>query len=98
MSRLYQDDEGVHLIVSTENLAIPDTAVLSLVVTKPGGDTVTWALTADMINLTTGDITYSTLPGDLDELGEYQIQVHGVFTDADETSNIDTFTVHEKLE
>jgi hypothetical protein len=98
MSRIYQDDVGVNLLVDTFNTAIPLTATLSLFVEKPGGDTVEWAVTAPMINYTTGVITYTTVIGDLNEIGEYKIQVHGVFTDADEYSNIDTFSVHERIE
>jgi hypothetical protein len=98
MSRLYQDDIGAHIVVETSNTAIPASAVLQLHVTKPTGVFATWALTAPMINLTTGVITYHTIAGDLSEVGEYKVQVHGVFLDGtNETSDIDSFTVYQKL-
>jgi hypothetical protein len=50
-----------------------------------------------MVNYTTGVITYTTVIGDLDEVGEYKLQVRGVFTDADEVSDMDTFNVFEKI-
>ena len=97
MSRLFLDDVGANIVVATGNTTIPGTAVLSLIVEKPGLSVVTWALTAPMINLTTGICTYTTLAGDLDEVGEYRVQVHGVFTDADLYSDIDTFNVMERI-
>ena len=98
MSRLYQGDIGSHIVVETNNTGIPVTAVLQLHVTKPTGTFVTWALTAPMIDYATGIITYHTTASDLDEIGEYKVQVHGVFLDGtNETSDIDTFTVYEKL-
>jgi hypothetical protein len=98
MSLLYQDDIGVSIIISTSNTTIPETATLTLLVEKPGQNTVEWTVTPEMINLTTGVITYTTVDGDLDEVGVYKLQVHGVFSDADYYSNIDKFTVHERLE
>ena len=98
MSRLYQDDVGVNLVIATGNTSIPGTAVLTLNVEKPGLTTVTWAITPAMINLVTGIITYPTVAGDLDEVGEYRVQVHGVFTDADLYSDIDTFNVQERID
>ena len=97
MSRLYQDDVGARLLVHTNNLTIPVTAVLTLVVTKPSGTEVVWAIAPGDIEYATGILTYTTVAGDFDETGEYRVQVHGVFTDADESSNIDRFTIHEKL-
>lgn len=99
MSLLFQDDVGATLIISTNNTTIPETATLTLVVEKPGLDVVTWAITTPMIDYATGVITYTTGVGDLDEVGEYRLQVHGVFVDgSDYTSNIDSFTVNEKIE
>jgi hypothetical protein len=98
MSILYKDDVGAHLVISTSNTAIPGTAVLTLLLEKPSGTTVVLTVTPEMIDYTTGVITYDTVNGDLNEVGEYKIQIHGVFLDADEMSDIDTFTVYEKLE
>jgi hypothetical protein len=98
MSLLYKDDVGVNLIIATSNTAIPGSAVLTINLEKPGGDAVELAVTPAMVNYTTGVITYTTLAGDLDEVGEYKVQVHGTFTDADEVSDMDTFNVLEKIE
>jgi hypothetical protein len=98
MSRIYEDDVGALLLVHTDNKDIPITATLSLIVEKPSGTLVTWAINPLNVNFYTGVLSYTTLSGDLDETGEYRVQVHGVFTDANETSNIDTFTVYSKLE
>jgi hypothetical protein len=97
MSRLFLDDVGAQIVVATGNTTIPLTAVLSLIVEKPGLSVVTWSLTDPMIDRTTGIITYTTESGDLDEVGEYRVQVHGVFTDADLYSDIDTFNVMERI-
>jgi hypothetical protein len=97
MSLLYKDDVGVDLIIATSNTSIPLTTMITLNLEKPGGDTVELAITADMIDYTTGVITYTTVAGDLDEVGEYKIQVHGVFLDADEVSDMDVFNVFEKI-
>jgi hypothetical protein len=98
MSRLYKDDIGVNIVVATGNLTIPITAVLTLNIVKPSGATAVWAITLDMTNYTTGVLTYTTIDGDLNETGEYSVQVSGVFEDAVEFSDIDTFTVYERLE
>ena len=98
MSRLYQDDIGSHIVVETSNTGIPVTTVLQLHVTKPSGAFETWDITAPMVDYATGIITYHTVATDLDEVGEYRVQVHGVFLDGtDEVSDIDTFTVYQKL-
>ena len=98
MSRLYQDDVGVNLVIATGNTSIPDTATFTLNVEKPGLTTVVIPITPAMVNLVTGIITYPTVAGDLDEVGEYRVQVHGVFTDADLYSDIDTFNVQERID
>jgi len=98
MSRLYQDDIGATIVIETANTGIPVTTVLSLIVYKPAGVSEEWAVEESMINFTTGVITYPTVATNLDEIGEYKVQVHGVFLDGtDETSDIDSFTVYEKL-
>jgi hypothetical protein len=96
MSILYKDDVGVHIIVHTSNKSIP-VGTLSLILEKPSGTKATLAVTPTMINYNTGVITYDTIAGDLNEVGEYKIQVRGVFADADEVSNIDSFHVYDKL-
>ena len=98
MSLLYQDDVGVNLIISTSNTGIPASGTLTILLEKPGGDSSTLAVIPSMVDYNTGIITYTTVAGDLDEVGTYRVQVHGVFTDADEYFNIDTFNVFERIE
>ena len=98
MSLLYLDDVGADIIVSTSNTELPVTATLSLFVEKPGQSCVEWTLTPAMIDRTTGVLTYTTVAGDLNEVGEYKIQVHGVFVDGDLYSDIDTFHVYDRLD
>ena len=97
MSLLYKDDSGVNIIIHTKNSSIPTTAYINLVTEKPSGEIVNWSITTVMIDYNSGIITYRTLQGDLNETGIYKIQVHGIFTDAEEYSNIDSFTVRERL-
>lgn len=97
MSILYQGDVGAHLLIETKNTSLPVSAVLTLIMEKPNGTVVVLPVTSGMVDYLTGVITYDTAEGDLDEIGEYRMQVHGVFVDADEVSDIDTFTVYEKL-
>lgn len=61
--------------------------LIELIITKPSGDVALWAATqvdptlytddkyTDLV-LTTQDITYTTLPTDLDEVGTYKTQAH----------------------
>ena len=97
MSLLYQDDVGVNIVIATSNTTIPQSASLTIHVEKPAQEIISWTVTPEMINYTTGVITYTTVAGDLDDVGVYKVQVHGIFTDANEMSEIDTFSVHEKL-
>ena len=99
MSLLYRDDVGASIVIATNNTTIPASTVLTVVVEKPGASVVTWTLDpVTDIDFTTGIITHTTVSGDLDESGEYKVQVHGIFADGDDTrSDIDTFTVHERL-
>jgi hypothetical protein len=95
MSLIYKDDIGVVLTVDTSNTAMPITTVLTLKVKKPDGTLVTLSPT---VNYTTGILTYTTVSGDLNIAGTYEVQVNGVFTDGSVLrSNTDTFTVYEKL-
>lgn len=98
MSLLYRDDIGANLVITTGNTGIPLTATITLHMQKPGGSTVDLAITPSMINYTTGVITYPTVSGDLDDVGEYIVQLHGAFDDGTNTvSDEDSFYVHEKL-
>lgn len=98
MSLLYMDDVGSKLVIQTSNTSLPATATYTLLLQKPGLSTVSINLTSGDIDFATGVVTYYTVAGDLDEVGEYKVQLHGQFTDADEYSEIDTFQVFSRLD
>lgn len=96
MTLVYNDDIGAHLVIATGNTAMPTTTTFTIIIKKPDGELVT---ATPAVNFTTGVLTYDTVSGDVDQVGEYQVQIHGIFTDGDDlTSNIDTFPVYRKLE
>ena len=98
MSLLYTGDIGARLIISTDNTNIAPSATLTMLLQKPGGTTVEIAITAPMVNYTTGVITYPTVSGDLSEVGEYKVQVKGVFVGGENlVSDQDTFNVYQRL-
>ena len=98
MSLLYKGDIGARLIISTDNTTIAQSATLHMLLQKPSGTTVEIDITAPMVNYTTGVITYYTVVGDLSEVGEYKVQIKGVFVDSsDLVSDQDSFNVYERL-
>ena len=99
MSRIYINTIGAVITIHTLNTSIPVTSILALHITKPSGDTMHKYVLPAWINYTTGDIVYRTIAGDVDEIGEYRVQVHETTStdDTDLPSNIDTFTVYERL-
>jgi hypothetical protein len=99
MSRIYTNTIGARITINTLNVAIPTTSILALHITKPSGETMHKYVLPAWINYTTGVITYVTIAGDVDEVGEYRVQIHETNStdDTDLPSNIDTFTVYDRL-
>jgi len=96
MALPYVGDIGARLTVSTSNLSFTGTTVLTILIKKPSG--VLMTKTPGTIDLVTGQLTCRTITGDLDEVGDYKVQVHGVFDDGDDLrSDRDSFRVYEKL-
>ena len=96
MALPYVGDIGARLTVSTLNLSFSPTTTITILIRKPSGVLLT--KTPDIINLVTGVLTYNTIAGDLDEVGDYKVQVHGIFDDGDDLrSDRDSFRVYEKL-
>ena len=96
MTLTYKDDVGARISVSTGNTTMPVDTILTLIIKKPLGTILT---KTPSVNFTTGVLTYDTIAGDVDQAGEYQVQVKGVFSDGDIlTSDIDRFPVYRKLE
>ena len=96
MALPYVGDIGARLTVSTLNLSFSLTTVIRILIRKPSG--VLMTKTPTVINLVTGELTYDTITGDLDEVGDYKVLVHGIFDDGDDLrSDRDSFRVYEKL-
>jgi hypothetical protein len=95
MSLVYKDDVGARIIVNSANLTLPATATLSLLVKKPSGLTATWTMVFDFV---AGTGVHTTVAGDVDESGEYQVQIHAVFLTGEILdSNIDSFYVYDRV-
>ena len=96
MALVYVGDIGARLAVSTLNLSLSPSTILTILIRKPSGVLLT--KTPDVINLVTGELTYDTIAGDVDEVGDYKVQVRGVFDDGDDLrADRDSFRVYEKL-
>lgn len=84
-----QSDVGVVIQVQFVNelgeaIDISSCVLKRIYCTKESGTTFTW-IPSFLTNGTDGKIVYTTMPGDLDEIGEYQIQ--GMYAN----TNGDTF-------
>jgi len=76
MIKIYQDDVGIALTVATGFTLTGGT--VSLKVKKPSGTHVTWAATVDPLDAK--NLVYTTLLGDLDEMGKYYLQSFAVLS------------------
>lgn len=96
MTIVYRGDVGARLTIATANATMTVTTVLTVLIKKPNGTVLTKTPTA--VDYTTGAVTYDTVAGDVDTVGEYTVQVHGVFDDGDDLrSNVDKFYVNERI-
>ena len=73
MSLIYQGDVGVKFTFSTQDINIPITNLILILVKKPDGTTATWTPTS--WNSGTGDVFYTSVAGDLTQQGEYTVQI-----------------------
>jgi hypothetical protein len=97
-SLIYKDDIGARLVIDTENHTMATTTTFTIIMKKPSETVVTLTPPSGGVDVTTGTITYPTVSGDLNEAGEYQVQVHAVFDDGDNLkSNRDTFLVYDVI-
>ena len=98
MSLIYKNAIGATITVITGNTTLDISSVVILEVKKPtGASPETWTPTFDSA---TGIATYKTIAGDLDELGEYRVQVFATGatpTTFELPSDIDYFIVYDKL-
>lgn len=93
MSLIYVGAIGATLVIDTGNKAIPLDAVITMRLESPSG-VVTDTDVTNYLNIATGIINYPTQEGDVDEEGEYQVQLWGVWTGYDNPSNKGTFRVY----
>ena len=71
-------------------------SAVSMKIRKPGGTLLTKTPTVSA--LTTGVLTYETISGDLDEVGDYTVEVLLTYPDGDYIkSELDNFTVYTPL-
>jgi len=96
MSLIYVGAIGATLVIDTGNKAIPLDGVITMVLESPSGVSTSIDVT-NYLNIATGIINYPTQDGDVDEEGEYQVQLRGVWTGYDNPSNIGTFRVYLPL-
>jgi hypothetical protein len=96
-SLVYKDDIGTRLLIDTQNHTLAITTTFAIIFKKPSGTVIT--ATPTSFNYTTGIATYDTVAGDLDEAGEYQVQLNAAFDDGDTLrSNKSTFPVYDIIE
>jgi hypothetical protein len=94
-SLVYKDDIGTRLVIDTQNHTMATSTTFTIIVKKPSGTVLTKTGTTDFA---TGIITYPCIAGDLDEYGEYQVQIHAIFDDGDDLkSNRNTFSVYDVI-
>ena len=95
MTLIYVGDIGARLTISTNNTTMANTTALTVLLKRPDKTLLT---ITPSVNFTTGVLTYDTVSGNLSSVGEYTVQVNGVFDDGDVLrSEMSTFYVFEKL-
>jgi hypothetical protein len=75
MSNIYKGDVGVPITILTGNTSLPQADTYALKVVKPSGATAEWALEAEDIDFLTGIIIRYSQDGELEESGDYQVQI-----------------------
>jgi len=95
MTLVYQNAVGINLDIRT-SFDLTGYTSLALYITKPSGTKLT--KTPTVVSLTAGTLSYETISGDLDEVGEYRTQVKATYPDGDVIpSEVDTFYVYAPL-
>lgn len=89
----YQNDIGTIIELDTQS-DLTDAVTLQMKILKPSGTILTKTATIPVgLTASDGKITYTTVSGDFDEVGEYNIQAHIVGSSTDHLGNNATFTV-----
>ena len=74
MAKIYKDDFGTKIVVST-GVDLTGVATKNIVVKKPSGTIVTWNASIEGV-ATKGQLSYIIVSGNLDEAGLYCAYVH----------------------
>jgi hypothetical protein len=95
MTLVYKNSIGINFQILT-NFDLTGYSSLSWYLTKPSGTKLT--KTPTVVDITTGELSYESISGDLDETGQYKSQTKATYADGDVIpSEIDTFMVYEPL-
>jgi len=93
MSLIYQSDIGAKIVAKTHNLTL-STGTFVMVVEKPSGTVVNWTVVPDYA---IGHFTHTTFSGDLNEEGEYKVQIKATIGTDVQVSDVSSFYVYSKL-
>lgn len=95
MSLIYQSAVGIVMTIGT-SYDISGYSAVSLIITKPSGTKLT--KTPSVTSSTLGTLSYTTIAGDLDEVGQYSIQAIVTYAAGSVLKGeIDSFTVFAPL-
>jgi hypothetical protein len=77
MSTVYQNDVGTEIRLDT-GIDLLGASLIEIRGRKPSGSSISWTAIqyVDPVSGPTQEITYTTLPGDLDEVGSYILQAY----------------------
>ena len=93
MSLIYQSDISAKIVAKTHNLTL-STGTFVMVVEKPSGTIVNWTVVPDYA---IGHFTHTTVSGDLNEEGEYKVQIKATIGTDVQVSDVSSFYVYSKL-
>lgn len=82
MVHVYKDSVGVDVTINTRN-DLTNAASCDIHVQKPDGTTTTWTPDDITISVTNSIVYYTTVEGDLDQAGDYILQLHVTMVDGD---------------
>ena len=95
MALIYQSAIGINFSIYT-TFDISGYSTVLFYLSKPSGTKLT--KTPTIVNAVTGELSYESISGDLDEVGEYSIQVVVTYPDGDTIKGeIDNFVVYTPL-
>ena len=93
MSLIYQSDIGAKIIAKTNNTTL-SSGTFVMTVQKPSGAVVSWTAVPDFA---IGQFTHTTVSGDLNEEGEYKVQIKATIGTDIQVSDMSTFCVYKKI-